>query len=215
MNNSKKLFIYGTGNPEIIRLVKTINKNTKKWSSVYFIDDDEKKIGKEIFCVSVVGDSNFLNTIAPDDSELIVYIARDMRIRSEAIKRVEKYGIPYASLVHPDVIMDDIKVGEDVIIYWGTNISPYVSIGNHSIICMGSVIAHECTIGECVFISPGAILNSRILVGNGTFIGANAAILPEVKIGSWAVIGAGSVVTKDVSDGETVFGNPARVMFKR
>jgi UDP-2-acetamido-3-amino-2,3-dideoxy-glucuronate N-acetyltransferase len=49
-------------------------------------------------------------------------------------------------------------------------------------------------------------------VGRGASIGAGAVILPGITIGEEAMIGAGAVVTKDVPAGQTVTGNPARVV---
>jgi len=215
MKKDKTLYIYGAGNPEIIRLARIINARSPRWDSFQFLDDDEKKIGREIFGVPVAGSLTYLENVAPHDAELIVYIARTMEMRRKAVDKAAQYSIPFASLVHPDVNLDNVEIGMDTVVYWDVSISPHVKIGDHSMVCMGSVVTHECQIGRCVFISPGAILNSRIHVGDGAFIGANATLIPEITIGKNAVVGAGAVVTRNVNDGETVFGNPARVIFRK
>jgi maltose O-acetyltransferase len=53
-----------------------------------------------------------------------------------------------------------------------------------------------------------------ITIGNDVVIGAGAIILPGVKIGDGAIVGAGSVVMSDVPAGMTVFGNPARSVWR-
>ena len=55
--------------------------------------------------------------------------------------------------------------------------------------------------------------NARpIQIGRGVFIGARAILLKGVRVGDRAVIGAGAVVTHDVEAGQTVAGNPARIV---
>jgi len=51
-----------------------------------------------------------------------------------------------------------------------------------------------------------------IRIGNHVWIGGGAILLPGITVGDGAIIGAGSVVTRDVSRGETVAGNPARLL---
>jgi acetyltransferase-like isoleucine patch superfamily enzyme len=55
---------------------------------------------------------------------------------------------------------------------------------------------------------------AMITIGNDVVIGAGAIILPGVKIGDGAIVGAGSVVMSDVPAGMTVFGNPARNVWR-
>jgi acetyltransferase-like isoleucine patch superfamily enzyme len=53
------------------------------------------------------------------------------------------------------------------------------------------------------------------IVEQGAAIGSGAVVLAGVRIGAGALIGAGAVVTHDVPPGETVAGNPARVLAPR
>ena len=51
--------------------------------------------------------------------------------------------------------------------------------------------------------------------GNNVDIGANSCVIGAITIGDDVVIGAGSVVTKSVESGQTIAGNPARVLRSR
>jgi len=53
-----------------------------------------------------------------------------------------------------------------------------------------------------------------VVIGRNVWIGGGAILLPGVTVGDDALIGAGSVVTRDVPAGETVAGNPARIVAK-
>ena len=52
----------------------------------------------------------------------------------------------------------------------------------------------------------------KTMIEDKVVIGAGALIMPGVTIYKGAFIGAGAVITKDVKAGETVIGNPGRVM---
>ncbi len=49
-------------------------------------------------------------------------------------------------------------------------------------------------------------------IGDNVYIGPSVCIVEDVNIGDGATIGAGAVVVKDVAAGETVAGNPAKVI---
>jgi acetyltransferase-like isoleucine patch superfamily enzyme len=102
-------------------------------------------------------------------------------------------------------------------------IGEHVSIGAYCII--GSVeIGRNCHIASRVSIPSGRRQHadsprgsraaepffSTITIGAHSWIGEGAIILDDV--GADCVVGAGSVVVNRVKDGETVAGNPARVI---
>jgi acetyltransferase-like isoleucine patch superfamily enzyme len=101
----------------------------------------------------------------------------------------------------------EIKVGNDVLISWGTVI---VDHNSHSISFTerkNDVIQWRNGHKDWsnVKISP-------VSISNKVWIGFNSIILKGVNIGEGAVIGAGSVVTKDVPAWTIVAGNPAQVI---
>ena len=49
-------------------------------------------------------------------------------------------------------------------------------------------------------------------IGDGAYVGSGALIRQGITIGAGAVVGMGAVVVRDVAPGETVVGNPARVL---
>ncbi len=119
--------------------------------------------------------------------------------------------------------------GEIISLPESTKIGAFCDIGNPNI---GENCKIQChvsippgwKIGNNVFIGPGARfandlhpnLNDRFeaqsgIIKDDAVIGMGALILPVI-IGKGAVIGAGAVVTKDVGAGQTVVGNPARLV---
>lgn len=67
-------------------------------------------------------------------------------------------------------------------------------------------LTHQLTIGE--------EKNHAPVIGNHVLIGAGARIVGPVKIGNYTKIGVNAVVLADVPDGATVFGIPAKVVWK-
>ena len=90
----------------------------------------------------------------------------------------------------------------------------------------GCFIPHGTVLEDSVFLGPSVVLTDDRwpragnvgytaeppVVREGASIGAGAVILPGVEIGRGAMIGAGAVVTRNVAAGETVCGQPARLL---
>lgn len=90
-----------------------------------------------------------------------------------------------------------------------------VSIGNYGFIDQDVLVGHDSIIGDCVHIAPRSVLAGHVRVGDRATINSGAMIARGVVIGADATVGIGSVVVTNVPDGATVFGNPARVIFKK
>ncbi|TRZ94965.1 bifunctional UDP-N-acetylglucosamine diphosphorylase/glucosamine-1-phosphate N-acetyltransferase GlmU [bacterium] len=82
----------------------------------------------------------------------------------------------------------------------------------------------DSRIGRKVNIGAGTVTanfdgrqKNTTVIKDKAFIGSDTILVAPVKIGKQAIIGAGSVVTKrhNVSDGQTVFGVPARIYRKK
>lgn len=132
------------------------------------------------------------------------------------------------------VIAAGTRIGSMTVIHRGAEIGAGTTIGSHCNICNCKIgngvsiqtachITRGVVIEDDVFIGPGVVTLNDKLTGNemtfpqickGAKVGGGSVILPGVTIGKNAVVGAGSVVTRDVPAGQTVMGNPARVLRK-
>ena len=118
--------------------------------------------------------------------------------------------------IHPSAIISvDASLSSGIMISANCSINPLATLGLGVICNTGCIIEHECIIHDFAHIAPGATLTGNVTVGERSFIGANAVVKQGVIIGSDAVVGAGAVVIKDVLDGQTVAGNPARVLYHK
>lgn len=208
------LYLCGAGNSEGVRLAIAVNRKESRWDKMILLDDDPAKRGRDFLGVNVAGGFDLLARPEGTSVELVNLIARSTGKRQAARKRLEAYGLPFATLVHPNVDTLGAELADDVLVYQNAVVGPETSVGETSVIFMGAVVGHESHLGRCCIMAPGAIINARINVGDGTYIGTNASVLPEVQIGAWATIGAGSVAMRDVPAGATLMGVPGKIVWQ-
>lgn len=108
------------------------------------------------------------------------------------------------------IIEYDVEIGSNCTIDRGS-LSDTV-IGEGSKIDSNVFIAHNVKIGKHCLIVAGSVICGSAEIGDGTFVGANATIKNGVKVGANCIIGMGACVIRDVKDGQTVAGNPARLI---
>ena len=154
----------------------------------------------------------------------------------------EEYFVHETSIVDSDVeigkntkvwafshIMSGASIGDNCIIGEGVHIGNNVVVGSGVKIQNHSIIYEGVTIKDDVFIGPNVVTTNDIrptakgdwkdrfretIFEKGCSVGANSTIICGNTVGENALIGAGSVVTKNVPPGETVAGNPARILRK-
>lgn len=210
----EKLVIVGAANPEVVRLVRAINAVEPRFDLLGFVDDKPDLAGANYQGLPVLGPVEWLRAHR-DEVVVVSAVAKTTEIRRKVHARLASMGVNYMSLVHPSVDVSDVVVGQDVLIYEGSVVSPNVTISDHAVLSVRSTVAHDSEIGEYSFLAPGCVLNGKVTLGEGVFVGSGAVVIPFMKAGAWSTIGAGAVVVRDVPAGATVFGNPAEVIFQR
>ena len=140
----------------------------------------------------------------------------DNRIREKIYLFLkEKNQTQFCNVIDPSAIVSSMtRIGEAIFIAPNVSINALGSIGNGVICNTGAIIEHECKINDFAHIAPGATLAGNVTIGKRTFIGANAVVKQGVIIGNDVTVGAGSVIIKDIPDGQTVVGNPQRLLHK-
>jgi len=182
-----------------------------------FLDDSEALHDKEINDIKVLGrtdDEGFLKYIG---KKCEAFVASDDNKWKENLVEMLKTNrkVMPINAFHPKAIISDLAfLGYGNMINAGAVVNANARIPNHCIISSNVVIGFDCDLGDYVQIGAGSILNSGVQIGKGAFIGSGVTIVSGVSIGNKARIGAGSVVINDVAPGETVFGNPAKVIEK-
>jgi carbonic anhydrase/acetyltransferase-like protein (isoleucine patch superfamily) len=205
------LYLCAAGNPEAVRLALTVNDAKQRWDRIVLLDDDPTKHGREVMGVPVAGP---FGAIADhqDGDEAVNLVARSTKGRDGARVKIENFGIPLVSLVHPTVDLRGTTLGRAVTIYEGSVISALSTVGDHAVIFTQAVLGHGASLGAGAVLAPGAVVNARVRIGDRAYIGSNASVLPDLVIGTEAMVSACSAVLFDVPDGCTALGVPAEVM---
>ncbi|WP_372948084.1 acetyltransferase [Mariniphaga sp.] len=180
-----------------------------------YFDDDKKLKGNVINGIKVLGHLNELDSFMANDLSISIFVPLgDNEMRYRLLKKYKMKGYLIPSFISKDTIIhESVKIGEAVYILPGTNIMPLTTIGDYTMISMGVNIAHHNTIGKACFFSLGNNVGASIEIGRNVFFGIASTIMTGVKkIGDNSLIGAGAVIIKNVNEGETVVGNPGRVI---
>lgn len=209
---TRTLYLCGAGNLEGIRLALTVNRAEHRWDRMVLLDDDPNKQGRSLLGVEIMGPFSVLNDADPGFSEIVNLVTRTAVRRWMAWGKLKQYGLPFATMIHPNVDTYGAKLGEGVTAYQNSIVGPTAVVGDGSVIMVGAAAGHGCQLGRCCILAPNAVANSRVKLGDGTYVGTNAAIMPEVNVGEWVTIGSCSAVICDVTAGATVMGVPSKIV---
>lgn len=166
------------------------------------IDNNIDYLGTDIMASKFVNEAMFLITVGQIDNS-------QTRIRLfENLKNLNaELAIVKAST---SIISRKSKIGSGTIIMHGAILQADINIGDNCIINDRVLIEHDVKIGNHCHISTGSIINGGVNIGNGVFVGSGSVLRNGITIGNNCIIGMGSVVTKNISNGTTVYGNPAK-----
>lgn len=209
------LYLCGAGNPEGVRLALRINEREGSWDRIVLLDDDPAKRFRRILGVEIAGPFERLAEADAATDAVANLVARTTGARRLADRRIAAYGLPFATLIHPDVDRDGTSHAAGVTVYQRATLGANCFVDEGSVIFMGAIVGHGSRVGKGCVLAPNAVCNARDVLGEGIYVGSNAAILPDIHVGDWATIGACSMVSQDVPAGATVMGNPGKVLMLR
>ncbi|MGC4888700.1 MULTISPECIES: NeuD/PglB/VioB family sugar acetyltransferase [unclassified Micromonospora] len=210
------LVIVGCGGHgrEIAQVVAAVNaaSNRPPWRLVGFVDDDPSERNRkrvESTGVPYLGTVATLGHLSP--ATHVVLGLGDPRIRRVVGTRVELFGLPAASLVHPDATVGpDLVSAEGLVVFAGGRITTGVTVGRHLHVNQNATLAHDCVVGDYVSLHPLAAVSGDCRLDTAALVGAGAVVLPGLRVGAGATVGAGACVVRDVAPGLVVKGVPAR-----
>ena len=149
----------------------------------------------------------------PQEDDVFISALGDNTWRRYYADIILKKGGQFMNLIHKYCyIGQNTKLGQGCVVSHEVSISCDVTVGDFvnfqrfADVGHDAVIGSNCTIGTRSFMGGGASL------GEGSSLQTGAIVLPHVKIGKNCKVGAGSVAIRDVADGNTVFGNPAKIL---
>ena len=111
------LHLCGAGNCEAVRLAVAINQRESRWDKIVLLDDDIGRHGEKMLGVEIVGAFSQLGDADPTSDEIVNLVARTTLGRWTVQRKLESYGLPFASLISPDVDVSGVELADDVIVY--------------------------------------------------------------------------------------------------
>ena len=126
---------------------------------------------------------------------------------------VLKKGGEFINIIHKTATIEkNTKIGHGCIVCERVGISCDINIGNFVTFQTYAIVGHDAQIGDFCHLGTRAFMGGGAILGNTTSIQTNSIILPHVNVGNDCIVGAGAVVIRKVKDGDTVYGNPAKVL---
>jgi len=213
----KKLAILGAGGfaREVEYLVRELNQVRPEYDFLGFLVSDVSLLRETDSRSQVLGDLGWLAENRVDALAFgIGNPQAKLRIAAELATKFP--DVEWPSLIHPTAQFDfeSAKIGRGVVVCAGCVGSVNMTLDDFSMINKGCMIGHEAYIGKWAVVNAAANISGGVILEDGVLVGTGASVLQYRRIGANAVVGSGAVVVKDVDPAITVFGNPARRIFK-
>lgn len=212
----KQVVIIGAGNHarEVLDVIIAQNQREQQFDVLgYIVDPQFGAPGTIVNDKPILGGFDWLERNVKE-----VYVICGVgpsHYRFQLIKRADKIGCRYFSVVHPSVILTNrVVIGDGVVIMAGCILTNQIDIGNHVHVNLDCTISHDALIKDFVTLSPGVHLAGNVDIGTGCYVGIGANVINKVEVGKWSIIGAGSTVIEDVPNNTTVVGVPGKEIKK-
>jgi len=126
--------------------------------------------------------------------------------RYELIKTMGYRFINYIS--SQAMVATNVNIGENVLIYEGAVVQPFVTIGNNTIVRSGVNLGHHCVVKDHCFISAEVTVGSRTTIGSQTYIGLNTTVLNSIIIADGSFIGSSTLINRNTQEYSKNLGIP-------
>ncbi|ELZ5940613.1 acetyltransferase [Providencia stuartii] len=208
MSTIKDIYIIGSSGHASV--VTELIEQLCNYKIVGFIDD-YKSPGEKFLNYEVLGNIEYLITIAKTKKIYVAIAIGDSNNRELITNKLKDLSVIYPVLIHPSAqISKRSKIAEGTIIFANSIVACNSIIGKHCLINHGCCIDHDSKIKDYVTLCPNVFIAGNVIIGYNTIIGLGTNIIEKIKIGKNVYIGAGSTVISNQRDNSVIFGCPAK-----
>ncbi len=153
------------------------------------------------------------NDYVPAEDDVFITALGNIMSRRRCAAAIEARGGTFISLIHRTA-----SLGPNVVIGAGSLVAQYAVVsadavvGRHACVFQSAVVGHDVRMGDFSHVYSLCAIGGEVTLGEGAVVYPGAQIAPRRTIGANAVVGLGSAVLLNVGAGETVFGNPAKLV---
>jgi sugar O-acyltransferase (sialic acid O-acetyltransferase NeuD family) len=213
MDERTPLVIVGAGGfgTEVAWAARSATSITARHEIIGFCDDDTSKAGGRWADLPVLGSPEDAAPALPSPPGFICAIGNGAQ-RANVVGRLLGLGWqPVAVIDSSAMVAPGTVVGLGTYVGAGSILSPNVRVGHHALINYHCSIGHDSILENFTTVQPGGRISGGCHLAEGATVNSNAVIAPRCRVGRRATVGAASFAVRDVPDGQTVFGNPARL----
>ncbi len=176
----------------------------------FVLPDAEAAATKLLIGLPVMSESYFLRTW--EKANLAIAIGAP-KVRIEVASKFKGFNFPV--IKHPTSILGARStVGQGSILCPNAVISCDVKVGEFVIVNFGSTVGHDVILNHYCSIMPGVGISGGVQIGFGAYLGVGSVVLENRQVGSWAVVGAQAMVNRGVLPEVTAVGVPAQPLVK-
>lgn len=149
----------------------------------------------------------------PQEDDVFTCALGDARWKKHYVEIMLDKGGKFINVIHQTANLGrNTTIGQGCIIVEQVGISCDIRIGDFVTFQIYSIVGHDARIGDYCHLGTRSFMGGGAVLGDVTTIQTSSIVLPHVVVGNGCMVGAGAVVIKKVKDGDTVYGNPARVL---
>jgi len=175
-----------------------------------FLDDKADALDNMPGYPSIIGP---VEQYEPQEDDVFICAMGDAHWKKHYVEIVLEKGGKFINIIHNTAENGkNTVIGTGCVICKNAGISCDIRIGDFVTILGYVTLGHDVKVGDYCHLGAGAFMGGGSVLGNTTTIQTNSIILPHVVVGNDCMVGAGAVVIKKVKDGDTVYGNPAKVL---
>lgn len=153
---------------------------------------------------------------SPEDYQIqeddIFFVAMgEPKWRKHYAEIIENKGGQFLTIICKGAFVNPTAtIGEGSFISCWTFISDNVILGKHCMVHAFCTLGHDAKVGNYSSLEGYVFLGGYSEMGNESVMHVRSTLIRHKKIGSQVSVGSSSVVMRNVTDGQHVFGNPAK-----